>query len=188
MIISVSGPAGSGKSTLSQRLADHFGWPRYYGGGIRRMKAKELGITLAEYNKLGETDPKTDLETDEYLKQIARSVPNCIVEGRTAWHIIPESIKIYITVDDNEGARRIFSDLQNNANRNEDSELKTVDDVLQSNRNRLKSDDFRYKKFYGIEVFNPGNYEFVIDSTNKTSEEVFSQTLEFLSHKLAGQR
>ncbi|MCX6797924.1 MAG: AAA family ATPase [Candidatus Falkowbacteria bacterium] len=61
MIISISGNHGSGKSTIAESLADKLNWPRYYMGGLRRAAAKKRGLTLAEYNKLGEVDPKTDL-------------------------------------------------------------------------------------------------------------------------------
>ncbi|NCN22449.1 AAA family ATPase, partial [Candidatus Falkowbacteria bacterium] len=65
MIITFSGAAGSGKSTIAQKLADNLKWPRYYMGGLRREAAKKRGLTLAEYNELGEKDPKTDMEVDE---------------------------------------------------------------------------------------------------------------------------
>ena len=56
MIISISGTAGSGKSSLAKKLAVALSWPRYYMGGLRRQKAATLGLTLAQYNILGEND------------------------------------------------------------------------------------------------------------------------------------
>ena len=66
MIISISGNHGSGKSTVAKKLAEHLSWPRYYMGGLRREAAARRGMSLGEYNKLGESDPRTDLEVDEY--------------------------------------------------------------------------------------------------------------------------
>ncbi len=173
MIISISGAAGSGKSTIAKMLAEKFGWPRYYIGGLRRQKAKEKGMTLAEYNKMGETDPSTDFEVDEYQKELGEKEDNFIIEGRTSWYFIPNSFKIYFDVDEKEGARRIFQDMKNSQKRNEGKGLKSVEDVLRSARERKRSDIKRYKKYYNIDVYDKKNYDYVLDTTDLTPEEVF---------------
>ncbi len=173
MIISISGAAGSGKSTIAKMLAEKLGWPRYYIGGIRRQKAKEKGMTLAEYNKLGEADPSTDFEVDEYQKELGEKEDNFIMEGRTSWHFIPRSFKIYFDVDEKEGAKRIFADLKNSQKRNEGRNLKSAEDVLRSTQERRQSDVKRYKKYYNIEVYDKKNYDYVLDTTNLGIKEVF---------------
>ncbi len=160
MIISLSGAHGSGKSTLAQRLAVTLGWPRYYMGGLRREAAAKRGLTLAEYNKLGETDPQTDLEVDEYQRLLGQEQDNFIIEGRTSWHFIPHSLKIYLDVDEDEGAQRVFGHLQQENKRNEGGRSDTVAAVKDSLRMRLASDNLRYQRYYGIEVYNQKNYDF----------------------------
>jgi len=184
MIISFNGVAGSGKSTIAKRLAKNLGWPRYYIGGLRREKAKEKGLTLAEYNKLGETDSKTDVEVDEYQKELGKKEDNFVIEGRTSWYFIPHSIKIYLDVDPMEGAKRVFNELRKKDNRNEDMNLKTIKDVLKSHQNRKKSDKKRYKKYYNIDVYQPNNYDLVIDTTNLTIEQVFKRVYNFIKKKI----
>lgn len=175
MIISISGAAGSGKTTIAKMLSAKLGWPRYYMGEIRRRKAKKKGMTLAEYNKLGEIDPSTDLEVDEYQKELAKKKDNFIIEGRTSWYFIPRSLKIYFDVREKEGAKRIFNDLRKNAERNEDKNIKTYQNVLQSLRERKKSDIKRYGKYYNIDIYNKKNYNCVIDTTNLNINEVFKR-------------
>lgn len=184
MIISFCGPAGSGKSTMAKMLAEKLGWPRYYIGGLRRQKAQERGLTLAEYNKLGETDPQTDTEVDEYQKELGEKEDNFIIEGRTSWYFIPHSLKIYIDVDENIGAERVFASLQEENERNEDRELKTVQDVLLSHRKRKESDAIRYKKYYNIDVYNKENYDFIIDTSKQSKEESFKQLYNFIKEKI----
>jgi len=58
MIISISGTPGAGKGTLAKNLAAELGWPVFSMGDLRRQAAARRGMTLAEYNKLGETDPE----------------------------------------------------------------------------------------------------------------------------------
>lgn len=185
MIISLSGAMGSGKSTIAQLLADKLGWPRYYMGGLRREAAKKRGLTLEEYNKLGETDPTTDFEVDEkYQRELADTQENFIIEGRTAWYFIPESLKIYLDVELEEGAKRIFSNLSQKNNRNEARDLNSVADVMASNRRRLESDRLRYQKYYQIDVYDPANYDFYLDTTHLTRDEVFQATLDWVNSQL----
>lgn len=116
MIISFSGVPGAGKSTIAKMLAQKLGWPRYYMGGLRRQKAKERGMTLEEYNKLGETDPSTDLEVDRYQEKLGKEKDDFIIEGRTSWYFIPHSLKIYLDVDLNKGSERIYWQLKDKNN------------------------------------------------------------------------
>jgi len=184
MIISFCGPAGSGKSTMAKLLAKKLDWPRYYIGGIRRQKAAKRGMTLAEYNKLGEKSPETDIEVDEYQKKLGETEDNFIIEGRTSWHFIPHSLKIYVDVDEKVGANRVFQDLQKENERNEDNELKTAQDVLLSHKRRKESDIVRYKKYYDFDVYDKNNYDFIIDTSNQSKEESFRQLYEFVESKI----
>ncbi len=183
MIISFGGEAGSGKSTIAKKLADKLGWPYYYIGGMRRQKAKEKGLTLAEYNKLGETDPSTDLEVDKYQEELGKKEDNFIIEGRTSWYFIPHSLKFYITVKEEEGARRIFKESRENDARNEDKKFQSKEEALKSIRKRQKSDHKRYQKYFGINVFDQGHYDYVIDTTDLNPEEAFQKVWEIVEKR-----
>jgi len=184
MIISLSGALGSGKSTIAQMLADKLGWPRYYMGGLRREAAQKRGMTLAEYNKLGEVDPKTDQEVDIYQKELGSREDNFIIEGRTSWFLIPHSLKIYLDVNPKEGARRIFGSLQQKNDRNEDNNLNTWQDVLESNNKRVESDRTRYRKYYNVDVYDPKNYDFYLDTTKLAPNQVFQAVYAFVAANL----
>jgi len=180
MIISFNGDEGSGKSTIAQKVSEALGYPRYYMGQIFRDMAKKRGLALVEYLKLGETDPKVDKEVDEYLLKLAKEQTNFVIESRTAWHLIPDSLKIYLRVDEKEGAKRIFKELQKENSRNEDVEVDSIENVIASNRKRRETDDLRYKKYYGIDIRDPKNYDFVLDTTKLPREEVFKKTIAFV--------
>jgi len=184
MIISISGAHGSGKSTVAEKLALILGWPRYYMGGLRREAAKKRGMTLAEYNKLGENDPLTDQEVDDYQKELGETRDNFIIEGRTSWFFIPHSLKLYLDVEDGEGSRRIFRQLQSKNDRNEDKELMSQEAVEQSLHKRLESDRLRYKKYYNIDVNDKKHFDFYLDTTKMTPEEVLERVLECVKNSL----
>ncbi|MFA5155729.1 MAG: cytidylate kinase family protein [Patescibacteria group bacterium] len=184
MIISLMGAIGSGKSTIAQMLADKLGWPRYYMGGLRREAAKKRGMTLAEYNKLGESDISTDQEVDLYQKKLGETEDNFIIEGRTSWYLIPHSFKIYLDVDFDEGAKRVFGSLQKKNERNEGKDLKTIEDVKESMHNRLASDRLRYRKYYDIDVYDLKNYDFYLDTTNLNPGQVFQAVYDRVRREL----
>ncbi|HTW97083.1 MAG TPA: (d)CMP kinase, partial [Candidatus Methylomirabilis sp.] len=100
---------------------------------------------------------------------------NFIIEGRTSWHFIPQSFKIFLDISFEEGAKRIFGALQKDNSRNEGKDLKTYADVLASIKARRESDKKRYAKYFGIDVFDLKNYDFVLDTTNLNIDQVFAK-------------
>jgi len=182
MIIAFSGDEGSGKSTIAKKVAAHFGMPRYYMGQILRNMAKERGLSLVEFLKLGEQDPSIDKEVDDFIVKLAKEKDNFLIESRTAWYFIPQALKIYLKVDEREAARRIFKELQGENQRNEgkENELNSIEKVLEKIRERRQSDDKRYQKYYGINVRKEDNFDFVLDTTYLSIEEVFEKVKNFI--------
>lgn len=175
MIISLSGAPGSGKSTIAQMLAKKLNWPRYYMGSIWREMAKKHGVDVVTYSKMNENNPDKDKEVDEYQRKLGQEQDNFIIEGRTSWYFIPNSLKIYLDVNNEEGAKRIFSSLQKGNSRNEANNLTNWQEVMASTRERIECDDSRYFKYYNIHVFDPANYDFYLDTSNLTPQQVFDQ-------------
>ncbi|MBU1148708.1 cytidylate kinase family protein [Patescibacteria group bacterium] len=185
MIIAISGQPGSGKTTVAKLLAAEFGLKDYYMGGIRRQMAKKRGMTLEEYNQLGEKEDFTDKEVDDYQKKLGETEDNFVIQGRTSYFCIPQAIKIFLEVNSEEGARRIFGHLKEKAEeRNEGRDLDSVEAVLRSNQARMKSDKARYQKWYGCDPFDPKHYDYVLDTTNLTIDQVFNKVADFVrQHK-----
>jgi len=177
MIISLSGAPGSGKSNIATEIAKVLNWPRYYMGGLRRQAAKDYGLTLEEWNSLGETSPETDKEVDEMQKKLGETEDNFVIEGRTSWYFIPQSLKIYLDVDPEIAAKRVFSNLEG---RNEAKNLNSWQDVLKSSQKRVNSDKLRYQKYYQIDVYDLKNYDFYLDTSNLSPKEVLDKVLTYI--------
>lgn len=186
MIISFNGDEGSGKSTIARKVAETLNYPRYYMGQIFRDMAKKRNMTITEYVKSGEEDPSVDKEVDDYILKLDKEGNNFVIESRTAWHLVPSSLKIYLKVAEEEGAQRIFKQLQKESRnlRNELKKFNSKKDVLDNIRRRRKTDDFRYKKYYGINIRDPKNYDFVLDTTNLSREEVFNRVMDFIQERV----
>lgn len=185
MIITISGLPGSGKSVLTKGLAEKLAWTSFSMGNLRRRKAQELGMTLAEYNKLGETDPETDLAVDRYQEELGKKEDKFIIEGRTSWHFIPQALKIFLKVSPAIGAERIWYHLEQHDNeRNEDHHLDSIEAVALSNEARLASDRLRYQKYFNIDVYDESHYDLVVDTTKLTPDAVLAKVYEFVINRI----
>ena len=171
MIISISGKPGAGKTTVAELLAKKLKYKSYYMGGIRRELAKKRGMTLEEYNKLGETDSSTDSEVDEYQKKLGKIEDNFVIQGRTSFKFIPQSFKVYLDVDDDVAIARIWQDIQKNPEQRNEAST-SLADVRKNFKKRMQSDKKRYMKYYGFDCYDQRHYNLVIDTTHQTPEDV----------------
>ncbi len=183
-IISFNGTEGSGKSTIAKMIAEDLGLPRYYMGQIFRDMAKEKGMALPEFRKLCDSDPSFDKKVDDYIVKLAKEQDRFVIESRTAWHFIPESIKIFLKVNPKVAAKRIFKELQEKNNRgNEDESLDSVKDIEKSIVRRRTEDSERYFALYGIRQDNEKNYDFILDTTGFNVEEVFERVKSYIKER-----
>lgn len=181
MIISFNGFPGAGKSTVAKRLADELGWAYYDMGRLRRAMAAKRGLTIEEYNKLGETDPTTDTEVEAYQEELGKTQDNFIIVGRLSWHFIPHSLKLFLFARPEVSAQRILSDLEQ---RNEPGHLKTLEDVQGMLERRYESDEKRFTKYYGVELYNQKDYDWVLDTSDIGQEEVYAKVYNYVKSKI----
>lgn len=185
MIITLSGTSGAGKTTIAKRLVKELGLNHYYMGGIRRKVAKERGMTLDEFNKLGEKDPSTDKMVDDYLVKLGKTEDNFIAEGRTAAYFIPNALKLYLKCDFMKGAERILTQLRTEETERNENISDSVEHKAEELKRRQESDKLRYRKFYGVDVYDESMYDFVLDTTDLTIDQVFHKVLDFVQTRSA---
>ena len=162
--ITISGTPGSGKSTVRRLLSEKIGLKFVYSGDIFRKTAKKHNMSLEEFGSYCETHKEVDKELDDYQLEILRN-GNVIVEGRIAGWIayrnnIP-ALKVILDADIETRARRIVN-----------RESGDVEKKKQKILNREKSEALRYKKYYNIDLKDTSIYDLVIDSADKTPEEI----------------
>lgn len=169
MIITISGLPGSGKSTVGKIIAEKLNYEYMSVGDFRGQMALDRGMTLDELNRLGEGESWTDEEADKYQAEYAKTHDNLVIEGRMSFHFIPDSFKIFITVDLKTAAKRT---LQNRAERKDEAKVSGAAEAEELLRERIESDKKRYLKYYGIDYTDPKHYDLVVDATTPSAEEI----------------
>ncbi|HRH32304.1 MAG TPA: AAA family ATPase [bacterium] len=180
MIITLGGLPGAGKSTIKNLLAEELGLKKYSMGDMRGEMAKSRGLTIDELNDIGLNDASTDHEVDAFQKTLGETQDDFVIDGAMSWFFLPQSKKIYLAVDPKVAAERIFADRQNNPNRTDEPEYANVEATEQALAARAAQNDARYKKWYGAEYLNPKNYDFVIDTTHLSTDEVLQKILQYV--------
>ena len=154
-----------------------FSWVDYFNKGL--ASGFNLGNIASKLSF--ETDVDVDKEAAAEARKLAKK-GNVVVEGRTQFHFLPESIKIFIKVDLNTAAKRIWKDLQNKITKQERNEgdLKSLSEARREIQKRDHSDAKRYIKYYGFDHRDELQYDFVIDTTKLTLEEVTKEIMGFI--------
>ena len=189
MIITISGVVGSGKSTVAKNITKLLDAQRIYVGGIRREIAREKGMTIYELNDYAKEHPETDVDVDKEAAQRARELEKSgkvvVVEGRTQFHFIPESLKIFMKADLSEAARRIWREIQDKnrlIERNEGS-FSSVEEVKNWLEKRDENDAMRYMKYYQFDHRKEEHYDFIVDTTNITAQQAALKVLAYVRSK-----
>lgn len=188
-IITISGTSGSGKSTVAKALVEKYNAQRIYVGGIRRQLAKDMNMTLAELNEYALTHPETDVDVDKKAAENARELAQkflVVVEGRTQFYFLPESIKLYIKVDLEEGAKRIWKAMQEDEVKKQRNEanVNSFEELLAKTKRREQNDKERYKKYYNLNTTDESHYDFVLDTSHIGIAESIEKVANFIENKL----
>ena len=171
MRITISGPIGSGKTTVCNLLSKRLGYVSVVSGNIFRTMAKEHNMSLAEFGALCERDMSCDRSLDERMVQIARDNPDIILEGRLVAHMLQKNgipaLKFFLTADLETRVKRVV-----------EREGKELETALQETREREESEAVRYRTYYGINIKGDDVYDVVIDTADKTPEQIVDIIIE----------
>jgi len=188
MIVTITGFPGSGKSTLGKGIARALGLKHYSAGDFLRQIAKERGIGLLELHKEMGKDDSVDKELDRRNRELGEKEDGFVIDGRMAWHFIPKSLKIFVKVDLEKAAERVFQDTKEGKEerKGEQGNL-SVRETVQNMRKRMEMNKERYLKLYSLDYLDEKNYDIVVDTTDsgieETREKVLKQIKQYLSKR-----
>ncbi|MFO7619004.1 MAG: AAA family ATPase [Thermoplasmata archaeon] len=170
MIITISGPPGSGKTTVGRLLADKMDMEFISTGMIFREMAQERGISLPEFGKMALENHDIDKELDKRMLALAKEKKDIILEGRLTAHMLHlngiKCFKVWIEAHIHTRAGRISG-----------REGKNPEQVRLEILEREKCEWDRYKKIYDIDLKSLAVYDLVINSDDMTPEQIVSEIM-----------
>lgn len=169
MFITINGHLGSGKSTVCSLLTEQYGFKVFNTGSIQRQIANDLNISTLELNKKGITDFSVDYQIDNAIVEYAadHAGESIIFDSRLAWHFVPESFKVRLTVDPEIAAERVFQNRQS-----KEETYSSVQEALEKLTERQNTEAQRYQLIYNIDINDESNYDLIVDTSYLSPAEV----------------
>ncbi len=169
MIVAVGGPPGSGKTTVAERFATAHAYALVSAGAKFRELAKAKGMGLNDFGKIAEADPAIDRALDgsvlEDVLKLDATGRDVIVDGRIQAPLLSQRrvpcLKVWIDAKLDVRTERI-------AGREKTALKETRRQIVQ----REASERRRYKAIYGINLADTSVYDLVVDSSDKTPDEI----------------
>jgi CMP/dCMP kinase len=170
LLITVSGPPGSGTTTASRRVARALAVELVPGGEVFRTMAAERGMSLATFGAYAADHPEVDVELDTRLAARARK-GEVVIESRLggwiAHHDGLASVKTWIDCDPRVRATRVAG-----------REGITVDQALADNATRQRVERERYRAVYGIDLEDLSIYDLLLDSGDLGPDDIADRIVE----------
>ncbi len=167
LVISICGPSGAGKGTLGRFMADSLDLNFYSAGDFFRDLAAEKGLSVEELSE--QADKVTDVKVDRRTLEKGLN-ESCVIESRISAWVLGDyaDLRIYVTADLEERARRMISSLEDRKNEKGAENLEEAKKIIEK---RDRDNDQRYEDYYGIDTHDTSIFDLLIDNTELEIEE-----------------
>ena len=166
MNITITGNLGSGKSSVCKEL-EASGFTIISAGDIFRQLAQEKGMTVIELNEAAKKDRSIDDMLDARSTQLGKTMDHTVFDSRLAWHFVEKSFKVFLLVDTQEAARRVYEGNSRSA-----EEYRDIAQARHGLEERARLEQERFFKLYGLDYYDVCNYDLVIESTCATPQQL----------------
>ena len=153
LVITLAGYHGSGRTTNAKRLAESLGLRYLSTGMLFRERAKELGVSLEEMNRIASNDKGFDNWLDNRTKEESRKRGIVIDATLSAWMAENPDLRIFVTCPFKVRVRRIA-----------DREGREYDEVEQETRAREELEQRRYCDYYDVDISDLTIYDVILNT------------------------
>lgn len=170
MRITISGPPGSGKTTVCSILSQRLNVNAIVFGKIFREYAAEHKLSLSELGSIAEKDPSIDETIDSRILEIARANDSIILESRLSAYMLSRNnisaFKVYLDANPSVRMSRI-------GNRDCESKEQATCNTI----SREASEAKRYMQYYGIDISDKSVYDLIVNTDDLTPEQVADEII-----------
>ncbi len=174
LLLCISGMAGTGKSTLSKKIAKRYNLTCYSGGDALKELAKEAGCVVTgegwwespaglEFLERRVNDSQFDKEVDNRLLNYAK-LGNVLLDSWTMPWLLKDGFKIWLMASFDKRAARVA-----------ERDKLTFDQAYAVLKEKETQTKMIYKNLYGFDLgedFTPFN--FILDTDNLNADQVFA--------------
>lgn len=165
--ITLSGVAGSGKSTVGQIIKEKLNYEFISVGNYsREFASKELGLTINEFQEYCKSRPELDNQIDDKFKKECNSKENVVIDYRLGFHFVKNAFHVLLKVSDENASLRINA----NGRMNEETSSQAIKD-----RNKQMKERFIEK--YAVDFTNENNYDLIINTDGLQPEDIATQII-----------
>ena len=169
MRIAISSKSGCGNTTVTTLLAEKLGYKMV--NFTFRQLAAERGVDFWTFCRMAEADDDIDRELDRRQVEMAMAEENCVLGSRLAiWMLEKADLKVYLQATSETRAKRVLK-----------REGGSLEERMAQTEMRDRNDSARYKRIYSIDNSDTSVADLVIDTDDRTPEEI----VELISEKLS---
>ena len=161
VIILISGPHGTGKTTIARALARRFKMRYISAGEIFRKKARELGFDIIEFTKYVEKHPEVDYEIDDQIKNELQK-GNAVLDSQLAYFMVDalKPIKILVIAEKEDRIRRLMQ-----------RENISYEEAKREIEVRDAEERKRFKRLYNVNLWNPKDFHIIVNTSKLSKDE-----------------
>ena len=168
-IVTITGESGSGVSTVTDRLAEALEYRKFSAGGLFRSLAQQYDMSVEKLNEYARENRVIDREIDMLIRRLGLG-NEIVLDSRLGFYWIHDSFKVYLAVDREIAARRIYEDIVEGRRKGE--KAVSIIEAASSIQEQSESAMARYFRDYGIDISNTSSFDLIIETDNMTRGEV----------------
>ena len=173
-----------------KELRDFFGNEEYrkiLAQTIVKLKQKNIDLTHFTINEANNSEEFKEVRKivdtliDEGMANKGKEINSeshpeeiWIIDSRLAFHNIPEAFSVRLTTNADVAGERLFND----NSRGKEDKYSNVEEAKKEREMRRIGENERYKKRYGVDLTDDGNYDLIIDTSYSTVEDIANTILQ----------
>lgn len=176
IVIAISGPPGSGSTTIAKRLAKKLKLDYFSPGEIFKSysKKKESEAALEVWERFGKNRDFHEKNFDNIQMEKAKE-GNIVICGKLSIHMLHDIADYKIWIE---------SDLNTRARRTAKRDGIPVETALEEIKKREETERTTWKEFYGLDYLNQRNdADFVLENSELTEGGAVKKILDFIKRK-----